>query len=175
MAFDTETTGLSAASCHITEIGAVKFDVRGIVARFATLVDPGEPIPHEITALTGITDRMVRGKPTAHAAASDFMRFCGGAPLVAHNAGFDISFISAALADAGEPPPANTVLDTKALAVEAFPGLKSYALQNLAAEFGIQVLAAHRAEDDARVCMELFIRCLARLAMGAGLGRTDCR
>lgn len=165
-AFDTETTGLSAVSGRLTEIGAVKFDRNGITARFSTLIDPGIPIPEEITELTGITNSMTDGKPPAPEAAADFIRFAGGSCLIAHNAGFDMSFLNAALAAAGKPPPDNPVLDTKQIAAMVFPGLESYSLQNLAARFGINVVSAHRAEDDARVCMELFLLCLGEAVRG---------
>lgn len=160
VAFDTETTGLSPVSDRLTEIGAVKFDRHGIMARFSTLIDPGIPIPPEITELTGISNSMTDGKPPAEAAVEDFLRFAGGMPLIAHNAGFDISFLTAALSAAGKPAPGNQVIDSKLMAGKVFPGLKSYSLQKLAAGFGINVISAHRAEDDARVCMELFLLCL---------------
>lgn len=91
--FDIETTGLSAANNHITEIGAVKVKEGKTLDVFCTFVDPGEHIPENITELTGITDEMVRGAPTEPDAVKSFLDFAGDDMLIAHNAGFDTSFI----------------------------------------------------------------------------------
>ena len=91
---DLETTGGSPADCGITEIGAVK--VRGglHLGEFQTLVDPGHPIPPFIAVLTGITDRMVCSAPRIDAALAAFLEFAQGCVLVAHNAPFDMSFLT---------------------------------------------------------------------------------
>jgi DNA polymerase-3 subunit epsilon len=174
-AFDIETTGLDPQKDRIVEIGAVKFDNKGIIARFSTLIDPGIPMPPEAGRVNNITDSMLSGQPPLDEALPDFIRFTGGAVITAHNAPFDCGFVNAALKDrfvraqktgaAGfwvPPWPAlpNTIADTLALAKETLSGLPSYKLQSLAAHFTIPLRDAHRAEDDARVCMEIFIQLL---------------
>ena len=162
IAFDTETTGLDPASGRIVEIGAVKFDRRGIVARYNVLINPEMPMPEEAGKVNGITDEMLKDKPLIAAVFPDFFDFIGTGILVAHNAPFDINYVNTELKRAGKPPLVNKVVDTRIFAKEIFPGLSSYALQDLAVQFGITALEAHRAEDDARVCMELFDKILNR-------------
>ena len=162
IAFDTETTGLDPVSGRIVEIGAVKFDRRGIVARYNVLINPEMPMPEEAGKVNGITDEMLKDKPLIVAVFPDFFDFIGTGVLVAHNAPFDINYVNAELKRAGKTPLTNKVVDTRIFAKEVFPGLSSYALQDLAVQFGITALEAHRAEDDARVCMELFEKILSR-------------
>jgi len=162
IAFDTETTGLDPASGRIVEIGAVKFDRRGVIARYNVLINPEMPMPEEAGKVNGITDAMLKDKPLIADVFPDFFDFIGTGVLVAHNAPFDINYVNAELKRAGEPPLSNKVVDTRIFAKEVFPGLSSYALQDLAVQFGITALEAHRAEDDARVCMELFEQILSR-------------
>ena len=162
IAFDTETTGLDPASGRSGEIGAVKFDRRGVIARYNVLINPEMPMPEEAGKVNGITDAMLKDKPLIADVFPDFFDFIGSGVLVAHNAPFDINYVNAELKRAGEPPLSNKVVDTRIFAKEVFPGLSSYALQDLAVQFGITALEAHRAEDDARVCMELFEKILSR-------------
>lgn len=162
IAFDTETTGLDAAVGKIVEIGGVKFDRRGIIARYNVLINPQMPMPEEAGKVNGITDAMLKDKPVIAAVFPDFLEFIGTSILVAHNAPFDINYVNTELARAEKPLLTNKVVDTRIFAKEVFPGLSSYALQDLAVQFGITALEAHRAEDDARVCMELFEHTLTR-------------
>lgn len=162
VAFDTETTGLDPAAGRIVEIGGVKFDRQGPISRFNMLMNPEMPMPEEAGKVNGITDAMLQDKPLIAAALPDFLTFIGSAVLVAHNAPFDISYVNAELKRAGQPALVNKVVDTRIFAREVLPGLSSYALQDLAAQLGITALEAHRAEDDARVCMELFEKTLTR-------------
>jgi DNA polymerase-3 subunit epsilon len=175
-AFDLETTGLDPERDRIVEIGALKFDKRGPICRYNVLIDPGIPMPADAGRVNGITDGMLAGKPAIEEVLPDFLRLIQGTILAAHNAPFDCGFINAKLAalyraggndlfDApgkrGCPFPAlpNLIVDTLALSRRSFPGRQRYALQELAADLGIQALSAHRADDDARLCMELFTRC----------------
>ncbi|AGT44689.1 3'-5' exonuclease [Treponema pedis] len=155
-AFDTETTGINPKDERVVEIGCVKFDTRGIIARYNVLINPEKPMPEEAGAVNKITDEMLADKPKFPQILPDFLDFIRNTVLVAHNAGFDISFINAELERCGKTKLTNKVFDTLTFAREVYPGLSSYALQNLAMQFGIQAISAHRAEDDARVCMEFF-------------------
>lgn len=161
--FDTETTGLDPKLNRVVEIGGIRFDAKGIASRFNVLINPGVAMPSEVTKINGITDDMLRGQPASSVVLPDFLRFIGDSVLIAHNAPFDVSFINEELARIGLPALKNRVIDTRIFAKETFPNLPKYALQELAVRFSIDVKDAHRAEDDARVCMELFLICLKEL------------
>lgn len=155
-AFDTETTGIKHDTERVVEIGCVKFDLKGIISRYTVLINPEKPMPAEASAVNNITDEMLAGKPVFKEIVHDFLRFIKDTVLVAHNAPFDINFINSELKRCGFGPMTNKVFDTLVFAREVYPGFESYALQNLAARFNIDTVSAHRADDDARVCMEFF-------------------
>ena len=156
VAFDTETTGLKPDENRVVEIGAVKFDKDGIISRFSILIDPECSMPPEAGAVNNITDEMLKGQPLFKEVAKDFLQFIQNTVLVAHNASFDIAFINAELKRCRMGKLTNKFVDTLIFTKEVFPRLDSYKLQELAKRFEIVAFAAHRAEDDARVCMEVF-------------------
>ncbi|AEF83465.1 3'-5' exonuclease [Leadbettera azotonutricia] len=165
-AFDLETTGLDAQKDQIVEIGAVKFDRRGLIARFSTLINPGIPMPPEAGKVNNITDSMLKDQPMLDEVLPDFIRFIKNTILIAHNAPFDCGFINAKLKEkrAWTPPFSslpNRVLDTLVFSRETFPGRRTYKLGDLARDLEIPMGDAHRAEDDAAACMEIFLRCIA--------------
>ena len=96
VAFDLETTGLSSQHDEIIEIGAVILKAGREVDRFQSFVDPGRLLTQKIVDLTGITDEMLRGAPDIGEILPRFLAFCGDRPLIAHNADFDVGFVSAA-------------------------------------------------------------------------------
>lgn len=157
-AFDTETTGLSATSDRIIEIGAVKFDKNGIIDKFETLVNPQKSIPAECTAINHITNEMVKDAPLSKDAVSDFCKFIDGSILIAHNAGFDLGFLNEECKRAKLAETKNKALDTLTLVRWAYPLIGKYNLQLMARLMDIKVNDAHRAYDDARVCMEVFLK-----------------
>ena len=162
VAFDLETTGLDPRLDRIAEIGAIKFDNRGLIARFSTLVNPGIPMPPEAGRVNKITDEMLAGKPGIGEVMPDFLSFIKNAIIIAYNAPFDCGFVNASLKYLLLPSLPNPVADALIFARESFPGKRSYSLQNLAAELKISAREAHRAEDDARLCMEIFLLCTAK-------------
>ncbi len=217
-AFDLETTGLEKTRDRIVEIGAVKFDAMGVIARFNVLINPGIPMPPEAGRVNGISDEMLADKPPIEEVMGDFVDFVGDSILIAHNAPFDTGFVNEALsilhrqvaedpsqmsllggsgaddapggtggdnADGTDgavtggrerkrrwraPWPAlpNRIVDTRILAKESFPNRPNYKLQDLASWLGIEAIAAHRAEDDARVCMDLFVKCVEAIKSRRG-------
>ena len=94
ISFDLETTGLNPDKDKITEISACRFINGEFTEEFTTLINPGIPIPKNITALTGITNKMVEEAPSINDALPDFMKFIGSTPLVAQNINFDYNFIN---------------------------------------------------------------------------------
>ena len=151
VAFDLETTGLSARNDRITEIGAVVVENGVLGERFQTFVNPGMHIPANITELTGISDRDVFDAPGEEEAVRAFLDFVGGRPLVAHNADFDVGFTTAACKRHGmdfEP----VYMDTLTLAQSLLPDMKRHKLDLIAARLGLPEFAHHRASDDAVTC-----------------------
>ena len=166
VAFDLETTGLSPQLDRIVEIGAVKFVDGREVARYGLLVNPEMSMPPGASAVNGITDAMLVGKPTIREVLPEFLAFIDQAVLVAHNASFDLGFISSAMGRLGRGRLTNDFVDTRVMAQKAFSGRSNYKLQSLAVDLGVKALDAHRAEDDARVCQEVFQACLKQLNPG---------
>ena len=163
VAFDIETTGLNAGSDRMTEIGAVIYAGGEIKETFNTFVDPGMHIPAEITQLTGITDRDVKGAPSEAEAMKSFLKFAGDRPIVAHNADFDTGFMSAAAARSGiefEP----VYLDTLALSHALLPDLKRHKLDIVSNRLSLPEFNHHRASDDALVVARIMGRFLPMLA-----------
>ena len=154
---DLETTGGSPAECGITEIGAVRVRGGEVLGELQTLVNPREPIPAFISVLTGITDAMVREAPRIDSALPAFLEFAGGSVLVAHNAGFDVSFLKAACAAGDTPWPAFQVLDTVHLARQLVTRdeAPNHRLATLARVFHATTTPTHRALDDARATVDV--------------------
>ena len=146
--FDIETTGLKVTQEAITEIGAVRLKNGEIVETFQTFVDPERRLTPEIIGLTGITDDMLRGAPKLKDALTAFLAFAGGAPLAAHNAEFDISFIRAGCRKCSIPFEP-TYIDTLILAQNLLPGLGKYKLDIVADHLQLPQFNHHRASDDA--------------------------
>ncbi len=163
VAFDIETTGLNAGSDRMTEIGAVIFAGGKIKESFNTFVDLGMHIPAEITQLTGITDKDVKGAPNEAEAMRMFLDFAGDRPIVAHNADFDTGFMSSACARSGiefEP----VYLDTLALSQALLPDLKRHKLDIVSNRLSLPEFNHHRASDDALVVARIMGKFLPMLA-----------
>ncbi len=155
--FDLETTGLSANVNQIIEIGAVKVENGKIIDRFSHFVNPKVPIPYTIEELTKIRDDMVMNEPGIEVVLPQFMEFCKGCVMVAHNAEFDMGFIKKNCADLGLPCEF-TVIDTVAAARYLLPQLNRYKLDTVAKELRISLENHHRAVDDAQCTAEIFLK-----------------
>ena len=155
--FDLETTGFSPVVDRIIEIGAVRVEKGQITDRFSTFVNPQIPIPFKIENLTGISDDMVMSAPFIEDVLSDFLEFCEGSVLVAHNAGFDMSFIEQNCERQGMKREF-TSADTVAMARFLLPGLNRFKLDTVAKALGVSLDNHHRAVDDAACTAEIFVR-----------------
>jgi DNA polymerase-3 subunit epsilon len=162
---DLESTGGSPATCGITEIGAVKVRGGEVLGEFQTLVNPIESIPAFISVLTGITDAMVADSPRIESALPAFLEFARGSVLVAHNAGFDITFLKTAAQRVGVEWPGFRVIDTLQLARHLVPRDESpnHKLASLAAVLGAGTTPDHRALHDARATVDVLHALIGRV------------
>jgi DNA polymerase-3 subunit epsilon len=172
VAFDTETTGLWAPAHRLVELAAVKFHLdRQHIDSFQSLINPQRPIPDEVVEIHGITDEMVADAPTVKPVLERFIEFCGDdSILIAHNALFDISFISCELARVGLTFSDNPILDTVDIYHRLSPGLESYSLLSLVSRFNIAQTQQHRALEDANLVHRLFLKAGERFGPIEGVG-----
>lgn len=155
---DLETTGTSAGTSEITEIGAVKTRGGEVIGEFQTLVRPEHSVITPFVAnLTGITHAMVADAPTIASVLPGFLEFAVGTVLVAHNAPFDIGFLRRACEKLDYHWPTPTVLDTVTLSrrVIGRDEVRNHKLSTLAARFATTVQPDHRALSDARATGEI--------------------
>jgi len=166
---DVETTGWQPGQAVITEIGAVRLSGGQVTAEFSALVNPGAPIPPDITALTGITDEMVGRAPPMTQVLPGFLAFAEGGVLTAHNAPFDIGFLTAACRACSLPWPSFAVLDTAVLArlVLGAGEVPDCKLATLARYFAARTQPCHRALADAKATADV-LQGLLRLLTEAG-------
>ncbi len=152
VALDLETTGLSADTCEIIEIGAVKFTPEREIATFHTSVKPVSALPYFIQRLTGIRPEDLKDAPLFAEVASDLEDFLADHPVVGQNVSFDLGFLAAQGIERG------LSFDTHELATLLLPGLPEYNLRSLARHFGVDFNVRHRALADAQAAREVFLR-----------------
>lgn len=155
--FDIETTGFSPVNNRIIEIGAVKVSGGEIVDRYSTFVNPNVPIPFEIEKLTSIRDDMVMGYPQIDVILPDFLRFCEGCVMVAHNASFDMSFIMENCRRLGYPQEF-TYVDTVGISRALLVNQAKHTLDAVAKALGVSLENHHRAVDDAECTAHIFVK-----------------
>ncbi len=157
MVVDIETTGWLDEQGEITEIGAVRVTGGQLTGEFSSLVRTRGAVPADITALTGITDDMVSRAPQPAAALLAFLAFASDCVLVAHNAPFDLGFLTAACAASQITWPAAAVLDTAVLArlLLSPDDVPDCRLGTLAEYFGATTTPCHRALADAKATADV--------------------
>jgi DNA polymerase-3 subunit epsilon len=176
---DVETTGWEPEEAMITEIGAVLVRGGRVRAQFSSLVNPGSAIPEPVTELTGISDAMVSAAPPLASVLAEFLAFARGCVLTAHNAPFDVAFLTAACKSCDLPWPEFRVLDTVELARKVLgEEVTDCKLATLAAHFDARTKPRHRALPDAMATAEVLSALLGRLAASgvntlAGVGFTE--
>lgn len=171
--FDTETTGLDPKSDRIIEIGGVELDNRFPTGRtFHAYINPdGQQVHPDAQAVHGISNDDLADKPLFSAVLDDFLNFFEGAKFVAHNAGFDMSFVNAELARAGQTSiDPNRVVDTLALARRKHP-MGPNSLDALCKRYGIDNShrALHGALLDAELLAEVYIEMIGGKQAALGL------
>jgi DNA polymerase-3 subunit alpha (Gram-positive type) len=166
IAFDLETTGLSPDFNRIVEVGAIRLLADGTeLDRMEQLVDPRCAIPTDVTKIHGITDKMVRGEPPIEDVLPEFLEFLGFPEtiLLAHNASFDVGFLTAAFSRCKAILPEHPVVDTLALSRWTLPRLRNHRLETVARHLHITDSTEHRALGDAFVVQSVFLKLLAQV------------
>jgi DNA polymerase III epsilon subunit family exonuclease len=158
---DLETTGLDYKLDRILEIGAVRMVEGQAIAEFEALVNPGVALRDANVAIHGITDAMVAEAPPLRDVLPGFLDFLGADPVVAHNARFDVNFLTFhARAELGVTLE-NPAIDTLEIAREVFPLERAASLERLLELFGEPPRPLHRALEDARALASIAPRLLA--------------
>ena len=152
---DLETTGFSAKTEKITEVGIMKVQNGEVIDEFSCFVNPEKHIPQRVTEVTNITDDMVKDAKTIDQVFPEILEFIKGSVLVAHNAPFDMGFLKQNAKVLGYEFD-YTYLDTLSLAKDLFPDYKKYKLGKIAENLGIKVEVAHRALDDVDTTVKVF-------------------
>lgn len=144
---DIETTGLSSLYCEIIEIGALCVRSGSIADEFSMLVKPYKRIPPNITAITGITEKMVENAERIDYVLPEFLYFAGNDIIVGHNVNFDLRFIKdrAAVTGVNFNP---VSVDTMKISRILHPEEKHHRLCDLADRYHIINKNAHRALND---------------------------
>lgn len=183
VAFDTETTGLSAITSRLVEIAGVKFTLRrGEITTYRALINPEIHIPSAATRVHGITDRMVQNAPTYQSVVPDFINWATDAEswslpeqhhaqtvFLAHNAGFDLSFLEVALCRLRMSVPHNVVLDTLSLARKLIQDSPNYQLKTLIETLDLPKGGYHRALADSYHVQNLFKQICEKFARGSAI------
>jgi len=161
--FDLETTGLAPSrGDRLVQIGAVRLEAGQEAASFTTLVNPGRGIPALSTRFHGITDAMVADAPSIADAVAAFAAFAGDAVLVAHNAAFDRTVLTAA-EQQDATPIHNPMLCSLLLARWLQPRELDMSLDGLCGRLGIVIEGRHHALGDARATASLWLHLLGRV------------
>ena len=152
---DLETTGFSAVTEKITEVGIMKVQNGDVIDEFSCFVNPQKHIPQRVTEVTNITDDMVKDAETIEQVFPKILDFTKDSVLVAHNAPFDIGFLKQNAKLLGYEFD-YTYIDTLSLAKDLFPDYKKYKLGKITENLGIKVEVAHRALDDVDTTVKVF-------------------
>ncbi|HNW34250.1 MAG TPA: 3'-5' exonuclease [Candidatus Ozemobacteraceae bacterium] len=163
---DLETTGFAPPAAKVTEVAMISI-VEDTEESFHTLIDPGEPIPAEIIKLTGITDEMVKGKPTIREVVPIMAGILQGSIFVSHNVPFDWSFISHAWREYYNVPLQMPSMCTLRLS-RRYLGLASNKLGIVARHLCVELTDAHRAMGDT-LAVKGVLKHLITLLEGKGL------
>jgi DNA polymerase III epsilon subunit family exonuclease len=169
--FDLETTGLSAASSRICELGAVRVRALEPVDSFQSLVKPGVRLPDPIARITGLREDELRRAPAISTVLDEFSAFAGDDLLVAHNARFDQRFLERQLLIRHGRRLSEAPLCTAALARRLLENrLRRVSLASLAHFFDVPTRPCHRALPDAEATAQVLVH-LIGLAQELGARR----
>ncbi|HOV13165.1 MAG TPA: 3'-5' exonuclease [Spirochaetota bacterium] len=160
--FDVETTGLfPLCGDKILEIAMIKVDGGEIVDKFESMFNPQIKISEEITNINGITNEMVKDSPVfSKDIGNDIIKFIEDTTLVAHNAAFDLGFLSTEMARVGITFDGWRSIDSLKIATSIFPGQKNK-LESLMKRYNIEQKGdLHRAYNDTIILKDVFFQLL---------------
>jgi len=174
IALDTETTGLNPKSGHrVVEIGCVEMTNHIATGEvFHAYINPGRDMPEEAFRVHGLSEEFLKGHPSFDKVVDDFLSFIGDAPLVIHNAAFDMGFLNWELENLGKPAlEMSRSIDTVQMARKKFPGAQAN-LDALCRRFGIDISdrQLHGALLDARLLADVYLELMGGRQTGLGLG-----
>ena len=167
---DVEATGAKTPPNRLIELGAYRIRGGQIVDKFLSLVNPEIPIPRFVMSLTGISNEMVKSAPVFAEVAPSWLDFVSDSVLVAHNAGFDTSFLNHEIS---RVYPGHRMLNphlcTVRLSRRVLPDLSNHRLDTIASHFSIPIASRHRAGSDAQATAEIFLLLLSKLEAEHGV------
>ncbi len=169
---DVETTGLSPRTTRVCEVAAISFRGAERLGKLAELVNPGGPIPPEVSKIHGITDDMVKSSPSFGGVVPGLLALLENSVVVAHNAEFDLAFLSMEFERVGLKFPRRPVLDTLLLARKNWK-FKSNRLGSIAAELNISSEGWHRALSDVEMTRKIFEYFVSILKEGGAVTVAD--
>ena len=155
---DLETSGLNDGSDAIVEYGALRVRDGQPVQEFTVLVRDIKTLPKEVTALTGITQEMLKGGAPSSEALTAFLEFVGSDQLVGYNLKFDLRFLRTACLQQGRPLMTNAGIDLLPVARRKVVGVQNYKLETLIRYFGLNQQVEHRALSDCRLIHALYAK-----------------
>jgi len=162
--FDIEATSERSQPSRIIELGAYRVRDNQIGESLQTLANPGRPLSEFVSALTGVSDQMLRAAPLFGEVARAWLDFAGDAVLVAHSSTFDLALLNREIARVFPGyRMGNDELCTVNLARSVFPDLTSYRLESLARHFGFEMTEPHRGLSDALTTAHVLLRLLTEL------------
>ena len=161
---DVEATGAKTPPNRLIELGAYRIRGGKIVEKFLSLLNPEIPIPRFVMSLTGISNEMVKSAPVFAEVAPSWLDFVSDSVLIAHNAGFDTSFLNHEIS---RVYPGHRMLNphlcTVRLSRRVLPDLSNHRLDTIASHFSIPIASRHRAGSDALATAEIFLLLLSKL------------
>ncbi len=174
---DTETTGFDPLGGHrVVEIGCIELMNHMPTGReFHRYLNPERDMPAEAEAVHGLSAAFLADKPLFSSLADDLLGFIGDAPIIAHNAGFDMNFINAELRRVGRAPlPAERAIDTVVLARRKFPGAQA-SLDALCRRFQIDLSerGKHGALLDAKLLARVYLELIGGREPGLALAASE--
>jgi DNA polymerase-3 subunit epsilon len=157
---DVETSGFRPGQARVVSVAALALgDDGNVEGSFSSLLNPGvDPGP---THVHGLTTEMLEGQPTFDEIVDQLNDVLRGRTLVAHNVGFDYSFLTAEAELAGAELPVDTVMCTVELTRRLHLGIENLRLETVAAHWGITQMRPHDALDDALVLAQILKPALA--------------